>query len=135
MMPESNRMEALVRTDPMALLPFTHVLALKMMGAVVALLGVVAAADYFFQYRTWFAKQKMSLQELKEEFKQTEGDLTIKGKLRNLRMQRVAQAHDVGGAEGLGHHHQPDPLCHRADNTSAAWTLRSASPRAWTPSP
>jgi flagellar biosynthesis protein FlhB len=55
---------------------------------VVALLGVVAAADYFFQYRTWFGKQKMSLQELKEEFKQSEGDPTIKGKLRNLRQQR-----------------------------------------------
>jgi flagellar biosynthetic protein FlhB len=88
MLPERDRMEGLVRTDLIALLPFTHVLALKMMGAVVALLGVVAAADYFFQYRTWFTKQKMSLQELKEEFKQTEGDPTIKGKLRNLRMQR-----------------------------------------------
>jgi flagellar biosynthetic protein FlhB len=88
MLPERDRMEGLVRTDLIALLPFTHVLAVKMMGAVVALLGVVAAADYFFQYRTWFTKQKMSLQELKEEFKQTEGDPTIKGKLRNLRMQR-----------------------------------------------
>lgn len=88
MLPEAERMEGLVRTDPMALLPFTQALALKMMGAVVALLGVVAAADYFFQYRTWFTKQKMSLQELKEEFKQTEGDPTIKGKLRNLRQQR-----------------------------------------------
>jgi flagellar biosynthetic protein FlhB len=88
MLPERDRMEGLVRTDLIALLPFTHVLALKMMGAVVALLGVVAAADYFFQYRTWFTKQKMSLQELKEEFKQTEGDPTIKGKLRNLRLQR-----------------------------------------------
>ena len=88
MLPERDRMEGLVRTDLIALLPFTHVLALKMMGAVVALLGIVAAADYFFQYRTWFTKQKMSLQELKEEFKQTEGDPTIKGKLRNLRMQR-----------------------------------------------
>jgi flagellar biosynthetic protein FlhB len=88
MMPERDRMEGLVRTDPMALLPFTQSLALKLMGAVVALLGVVAAADYFFQYRTWFGKQKMSLQELKEEFKQSEGDPTIKGKLRNLRQQR-----------------------------------------------
>ena len=88
MMPERDRMEGLVRTDPMALLPFTQTLALKMLGAVVALLGVVAAADYFFQYRTWFNKQKMSLQELKEEFKQSEGDPTIKGKLRNLRQQR-----------------------------------------------
>jgi flagellar biosynthetic protein FlhB len=88
MWPEQSRMEGLIRTDPMALLPFTQELALKMMGAVVALLGVVAGADFFFQYRTWFNKQKMSLQELKEEFKQTEGDPTIKGKLRNLRMQR-----------------------------------------------
>ena len=88
MWPEQRRMEGLIFTDPMALLPFTQVLALKLMGAVVALLGVVAAADYFFQYRTWFGKQKMSLQELKEEFKQTEGDPTIKGKLRNLRQQR-----------------------------------------------
>ena len=86
--PEQRRMEGLIFTDPMALLPFTQVLALKLMGAVVALLGVVAAADYFFQYRSWFGKQKMSLQELKEEFKQTEGDPTIKGKLRNLRQQR-----------------------------------------------
>ena len=88
MWPEQNRMEGLIFTDPMALLPFTQVLALKLMGAVVALLGVVAAADYFFQYRSWFGKQKMSLQELKEEFKQSEGDPTIKGKLRNLRQQR-----------------------------------------------
>ncbi len=88
MWPEQRRMEGLIFTDPMALLPFTQVLALKLMGAVVALLGVVAAADYFFQYRSWFGKQKMSLQELKEEFKQTEGDPTIKGKLRNLRQQR-----------------------------------------------
>ena len=88
MMPERDRMEGLVFTDVMALLPFTQILALKLMGAVVALLGVVAAADYFFQYRTWFEKQKMSLQELKEEFKQSEGDPTIKGKLRNLRQQK-----------------------------------------------
>jgi len=54
----------------------------------VALLALVAAADYFFQYRQWFEKQKMSLRDLKEEFKQSEGDPTIKGKLRQLRQQR-----------------------------------------------
>ncbi|MDO9412207.1 MAG: flagellar biosynthesis protein FlhB [Pseudolabrys sp.] len=91
MWPEQNRMEGLVRTDVMALLPFTQVLALKMMGAVVALLGVVAAADYFFQYRTWFTKQKMSLQEIKEEYKQAEGDPHVKGQRRNLRLQKSRQ--------------------------------------------
>lgn len=88
MWPESDRMEGLVRTDVLVLLPFTQTLALQMMGATVALLAVVAAADYFFQYRTWFAKQKMSLHEIKEEFKQSEGDPTVKGRLRQLRLQR-----------------------------------------------
>ena len=37
----------------------------------------------------WYQRQKMSLQEIKEEFRQTEGDPTIKGKLRQLRMTRM----------------------------------------------
>jgi flagellar biosynthetic protein FlhB len=59
------------------------------MGAVVAMLAAVAIADYFFQYRQWYERQKMSLQEMKEEFKQAEGDPHIKGKIRQLRQQRM----------------------------------------------
>jgi flagellar biosynthetic protein FlhB len=86
--PERKHMEALVHADPAALLPFTASLALKLMGTVVAMLAVVAAGDYLFQYRQWYEKQKMSLRELKEEFKQSEGDPTIKGKLKQIRQQR-----------------------------------------------
>src|SRR4051794_1093658 len=46
MWPERTHMEALVTLDPAALLPFVAKLALKIMGAVVAMLAVVAAADY-----------------------------------------------------------------------------------------
>jgi flagellar biosynthesis protein FlhB len=56
---------------------------------VVAMLAAVAIADYFFQYRQWFERQKMSLQEMKQEFKQSEGDPHIKGRLRQLRMARM----------------------------------------------
>jgi flagellar biosynthetic protein FlhB len=56
---------------------------------VVAMLAVVAIADYFFQYRQWYERQKMSLREMKEEFKQSEGDPHIKGKIRQLRQQRM----------------------------------------------
>ena len=59
------------------------------MGAVVAMLAAVAIADYFFQYRQWYQRQKMSLQEIKDEFKQSEGDPHIKGKIRQLRQQRM----------------------------------------------
>jgi flagellar biosynthetic protein FlhB len=64
-------------------------LTLKLMGAVVAMLAIVAIADFFFQYRTWFERQKMSLQDMKMEYKQSEGDPHIKGKLRQLRQQRM----------------------------------------------
>jgi flagellar biosynthetic protein FlhB len=60
-----------------------------MLGAVVAILAIVAAADYLFQYRQWYERHKMSLRELKEEFRQTEGDPTVKGKLRQLRQTRM----------------------------------------------
>jgi flagellar biosynthetic protein FlhB len=87
--PERTRMEALVTLDPAALLPFTGMLALKIMGAVTAMLAIVAAADYLFQYRKWYERQKMSLQELKEEMKQTEGDPAGKGKLKQMRQARM----------------------------------------------
>lgn len=89
MWPERFRIEGLVNLDPSALLPFILSLALKIMGAVVAMLAVMAAGDYLFQYQQWYHRQKMSLQEIKEEFKQTEGDPIVKGKLRQLRQSRM----------------------------------------------
>jgi flagellar biosynthetic protein FlhB len=89
MWPERERIAGLVRSDPAALLPFTLSLALKLMGAVVVMLAVVAAADYLFQYRRWYQRQKMSLRELKDEFKQSEGDPTVKGRMKQVRQQRM----------------------------------------------
>lgn len=88
MWPERYRIMALARTDPVAIIPLARTLALKLMGAVVAIMAVVAVADFLFQYRRWYEKQKMSLRDIKEEFKQSEGDPTIKGKLKQMRMSR-----------------------------------------------
>src|SRR3954468_4166328 len=87
--PERHRLEAFVRFDPAAMLGVTTSLTVQLMGAVVAMLAVVAIADYLFQYRQWFERQKMSLQEMKEEFKQSEGDPHIKGRIRQLRQARM----------------------------------------------
>ena len=89
MWPERGRFETFVQTDPMAIMSLTLALAMKMMIAVIAILAIVAAADYLFQYRQWHEKQKMSMRELKEEFKQSEGDPTIKGKLKQMRQMRA----------------------------------------------
>ena len=87
--PERHRLEGMVHTDPAALLGLTTSLTLRLLGSVVAMLAFVALADYLFQYRQWFERQKMSLQEIKEEFKQSEGDPHIKGRIRQLRQARM----------------------------------------------
>src|SRR5215207_6311827 len=87
--PERHRLEAFVHFDPAAIMGATTSLTVQLMGAVVAMLALVAIADYFFQYRQWFERQKMSLQEMKEEFKQSEGDPHIKGRIRQIRMARA----------------------------------------------
>jgi flagellar biosynthesis protein FlhB len=87
--PQRHRLESLVDVDPLGTLAIARSLALDLMGAVVVVLALIAAADYLFQYRQWFERQKMSVRDLKEEFKQTEGDPMIKGKIKQLRQMRM----------------------------------------------
>ena len=51
---------------------------------------VLAAADFFYQWWEFERKMKMSKQEIKEEYKQTEGDPQIKGKIKE-NQRRMAQ--------------------------------------------
>ena len=61
MWPERYRIMALQRTDPLAVLPLAQTLALKLLGAVVAIMGVVALADYLCRKPCagqWYERQK-----------------------------------------------------------------------------
>lgn len=64
-------------------------LTIKIMAAVLAILFVVAVLDFMYQRFEFMKKAKMSRQEIKEEFKQTEGDPHVKGRLRQLRQERA----------------------------------------------
>jgi flagellar biosynthetic protein FlhB len=87
--PERHRLDAMIRFDPVSLLTVTKTISVQLMGTVVAMLAVVATLDYLFQYRQWFERQKMSLHEIKEEYKQSEGDPHIKGRIRQIRHARM----------------------------------------------
>src|SRR6185503_5104390 len=65
--PQRFRLEGLAATDPAMILPFIRSLSLDLLATVVAILAVVAALDYLWQYRVWYDRQKMSMRELKEE--------------------------------------------------------------------
>jgi flagellar biosynthetic protein FlhB len=87
--PQRHFLSSLVAIDPAAILPFTRKLTMQMLGTVVAILAIIATADYLFQYRQWYERHKMSLREMKEEFRQTDGDPMVKGKLKQLRNARM----------------------------------------------
>ncbi|MEM8812632.1 MAG: flagellar biosynthesis protein FlhB, partial [Pseudomonadota bacterium] len=86
--PQRDRLDALIATDPMGLLSIAWDFSLQLVAGVFAIMTVVAALDFLYQRQRWFEKQKMSLRDVKDEFKQTEGDPAIKGRIRQLRMER-----------------------------------------------
>ncbi len=51
----------------------------------------VAAADYFYQWWDYEKNLRMSKQEIKEEYKQTEGDPQVKGKIRERQQAQARQ--------------------------------------------
>lgn len=65
------------------------------------MLVFVAAADFLFQWWQFEKKLKMSKQEVKEEFKQMEGDPQIKSKIKQRQQQMATQRmmHDVPKAD------------------------------------
>lgn len=87
--PKREELGLLATLDVAKLTPYSFDLMNSMLGTAVAVLTVLALADWLYQRHTWMERQKMSFQELKEEYKQLEGDPTIKAKIRQLRMQRA----------------------------------------------
>jgi len=52
---------------------------------------VIAFFDYLYQWWDYERQLKMSKQEIKEEYKQTEGDPQVKGKIKQIQRQRAQQ--------------------------------------------
>lgn len=86
---QHDRLEAFAEMDVAALMPATLALAIRLMGAVLALFAIIAIGDFAWQRYSWYQRQKMTKQEIKEEFKNSEGNPEIKAKLRQIRSQRV----------------------------------------------
>ncbi len=86
--PERDRLDTVVFRETGFVLEEVRELAVMVIGAILALMTVVAGVDLVWQRKKWFEKQKMTQQEIKEEYKQSEGDPKIKAKIRELRLQR-----------------------------------------------
>ncbi len=85
---EVERMGLLINGELGLSVSIIFILALKIMAAVTAIMALVAAADYLWQRHSWYERQRMSVREVREEYKEQEGDPTIKAKLRQIRQNR-----------------------------------------------
>ena len=69
-------------------LDLLYKLLLLMLLTMVMIIFVIAFADYFYQKFSYLKRQRMTKQEVKDEYKQMEGDPQIKMRLRSIRMER-----------------------------------------------
>ncbi|MEQ8747604.1 flagellar biosynthesis protein FlhB [Pyruvatibacter sp.] len=86
--PERDMLGSLMRVE-LAMIPLImQQLALKLVIGIIAVLTIIAALDFAFQKAQWAKKQRMTQKEVKDEYKQMEGDPALKGKLRQIRAER-----------------------------------------------
>ncbi|HMH64738.1 MAG TPA: flagellar biosynthesis protein FlhB [Rhizomicrobium sp.] len=86
--PERGGLEAILNQSTAAVMADMSRLLFKVLMASLSALGVIAGLDYFWQRIRFMSRNRMSKQEIKEEYRQNEGDPTIKAKIRQLRHER-----------------------------------------------
>lgn len=63
-----------------------------LLGAMLVILAVIGAIDYFWQRHVHIKELRMSKQEVKDEYKQTEGSPEVKAKIRRMQMETAQNA-------------------------------------------
>ena len=63
-----------------------------LLGMLVIILAIIAMIDYFWQRHTHIQSLRMTKQEVKDEYKQTEGSPEVKAKIRRMQMETAANA-------------------------------------------
>jgi len=87
--PERGALQAVLEQSPTGIAgDMTHLL-FKVLIAALSAMAVIAGADYLLQRFQFLKRNRMSRQEIKEEFRQTEGDPMIKARIRQIRQERA----------------------------------------------
>lgn len=89
--PYMNGIDHFMQLEPIDVLREILAIFLRMMTGILSVFFIVAALDVLYQRYEHLKKMRMSQQEIKDEYKQAEGDPHIKGRLRQLRMQKAQQ--------------------------------------------
>jgi flagellar biosynthetic protein FlhB len=86
---ERDRLESFSTLPLGALLDTILSMAIKLLGSALAVYAVVALGDVVYQRFSWHKRQRMSKEEQKQEHKEQEGNPEVKGRMRQIRAQRL----------------------------------------------
>ncbi len=89
--PHASELANMAAMSPAMILPFTRDLAISLMVSALIFLSFTAGVDFLWQKYRFAERMKMTKEELKEDFKQSEGDPHVKAKLKQIRAQRSRQ--------------------------------------------
>ena len=89
--PERSKLGTITQLDPAKMMEAAWVLTFKLLGGVLAVFAFVAGIDVLYQRHTWRERLKMTREELKQEYKETEGSPEIKQRIRKIRMEMLRQ--------------------------------------------
>jgi len=70
----------------------SYSLLILLILTLVILLGAIAVGDYAWSRYSWLQKLRMSRQDLKDEFKETEGSPEVKSRMRRMQMEASQRA-------------------------------------------
>jgi flagellar biosynthetic protein FlhB len=89
--PEKEYLRLLPDEDVFTILHFISTVLTRMMIGAIIIIFLIAAADYAYQKFAFMKQMRMTRQEVKDEYKQQEGDPMIKAKLRQIRRERLSR--------------------------------------------
>jgi len=89
--PHMREFENMAAMSPAVILPLARDMMIALMAATIVFLLFTAGGDYIWQKMRFAKRQRMTIEEVKEEYKQSEGDPHIKAKLKQIRMQKGRQ--------------------------------------------
>lgn len=87
--PKTQDLPTLVGVGPSVLLGYTAGLFRNLMFAVLSLLALGGLLDFLWQRQRFLARMRMTKEEQKEDYRQTEGDPRVKARQRQLRVERA----------------------------------------------
>lgn len=86
--PERDRLDTMMTTDPLLILIVFQEIGLKIFVVTIITITIIALLDYMYVRHKWWKRQMMTVKEVKDEYKQMEGDPHVKGRIRQIRLER-----------------------------------------------